>query len=582
MKYYINVSAWNLLESFVTESISPNSFYGERDFGNNLSRYINDKNDKTNYLLLTDKDLGGDYSICVDGQLLDENCLTAGSKKSGYYLYAKTVYYKSGYVQFRFATEELKNSLVSESKILYEVKCVDKYERDFIVEDLQKTSLNLKRDSETISFDELNYVANDNWVNKSKGAIVGYVRGQLTTADANGQQLLSELKHLKNTFASLNTQIMTCEEYFENQTIQPLIEKCRDLYLTKTNETSNSFDVLRHQYSEIDKLAIMKANEIKNENSGENGKKKRELERKRSEIVKTLDKILIDNNIKKSFDELEFIKAQEKDNGIKKGKQREYFKKGTPEYNRKMELKAKIKEFEERNIDCKMLNSELEDINEQIKNMSGGRFKFDSTLSALFFRVSDIINDLIRLASSETDSKNVDMSSIVCNNNKLHVASDNDEEMTYFNVLLNCIMTGKHEKLISDVFVLRIIENSANIYKSLPEIDREKRNCILQTLREFYLYKTHKADTFSIPVNMPIFQSVMSFLVKPLGFDQIERYILNKKFSQKCYAFMLWGACKGFADLPKTFTKILYENENVTKSLDDFLFDKLLLTNKKS
>ena len=580
MKYYINVSAWNLLESFVTESISPNSFYGERDFGNNLSRYINDKNDKTNYLLLTEKDLGGDYSICIDEQLLDLKCLTAGQKKSGSYLYGKTLYYKNGLVQFRFATKELKNSLISESKILYEVKCVEKYEQDFVVEDIEKNSLKLKRDSETISFEELTYVENDNRFNKLKGAIVGYVRGQLTTVDTKGQQLLSELKNLKNTFASLNTQIMTNDEYVDNQTILPLIEKCRDLYLSKTNEASNSFDVLRHQYIEINKLSIMKANEIKKENSGENGRRKKELESKKGVISKKLNKILIDNNIKKVFDELYFLKEQEKDNGIKNGKQREYFKKGTPEYNRKMELKAKIKEFEECNNDCKMLNSELNDINEQIKNMSGGSYKFDSTLSALFFRVSDILNDLIRDVSSETDSGNVDMCRLVCNNNELQVASSPDEAMVYFNVLLNCIMTNKHEKLISDVFILQTIETSANIYKSTPEIDCDKRNSILQTLREFYLYKTHKADTFAIPDNMPVFQSVMSFLVKPLGFDQIERFMLNKKYTQKCYAFMLWGACKGFADLPKTFTKILYENQNATKSLDDFLFDKII-TNLK-
>jgi hypothetical protein len=576
MKYYINVSAWNLLESFVTESISPNSFYGERDFGNNLSRYINDKNDKTNYLLLTDKDLGGEYSICIDEQLLDLTCLTAGHQKSGSYLYDKTIYYKNGLVQFRFATNELKNSLISESKILYEVKCVDKYEQDFVVEDIKKTSLRLKRDSETISFEELNNVENDNRFNKLKGAIVGYVRGQLTTVDTKGQQLLSELKNLKNTFASLNTQIMTNDEYIENRTILPLIDKCMDLYLSKKSETSNSFDVLRHQYIEINKLAIMKANEIKNDNSGENGRIKKELERKKSVIVKKLDKILIDNNIKEAFDELNFIKTQEKDNGVKKGKQREYFKKGTLEYNRKMELKAKIKEFEECNNDCKMLNSELDDINEQIKNMSGGRYKFDSTLSALFFRISDILNDLIRDVSSETNNDNIDMNSIVYKNGELQIDGLSNEELIFFNVILHGIFISKHEKVISDAFIMLLIEKSANQYKTMSVIDGIQRNIILQTLREFYLYKTHKADSFSIPDNMPVFQSVMSFLVKPLGFDQIERFMLNKKFTQKCYAFMLWGACKGFADLPKTFTKILYENENATKSLDDFLFDKII------
>ena len=42
-------------------------------------------------------------------------------------------------------------------------------------------------------------------------------------------------------------------------------------------------------------------------------------------------------------EELNFIKSQERNNGIKMGKMREYFKKGTWEYERKQYLKNKIK-----------------------------------------------------------------------------------------------------------------------------------------------------------------------------------------------------------------------------------------------
>lgn len=62
---------------------------------------------------------------------------------------------------------------------------------------------------------------------------------------------------------------------------------------------------------------------------------------------------------------------------------------------------------------------------------------------------------------------------------------------------------------------------------------------------------------------MPILQSIMSFFVKPLGFEQIERFMLMKNYTQKRYAFMLWGALVGFADLPKTFTNILYQNDEI-------------------
>ena len=50
MFYYISTNSWNLLESFVSESISPFSFYQVRGYGNNLSRYLDGTNERANYL----------------------------------------------------------------------------------------------------------------------------------------------------------------------------------------------------------------------------------------------------------------------------------------------------------------------------------------------------------------------------------------------------------------------------------------------------------------------------------------------------------------------------------------------------
>ena len=50
MFYYIGINSWNLLESFVSESISPFSFYQVRGYGNNLSRYIDGTNESIHEL----------------------------------------------------------------------------------------------------------------------------------------------------------------------------------------------------------------------------------------------------------------------------------------------------------------------------------------------------------------------------------------------------------------------------------------------------------------------------------------------------------------------------------------------------
>lgn len=63
----------------------------------------------------------------------------------------------------------------------------------------------------------------------------------------------------------------------------------------------------------------------------------------------------------------------------------------------------------------------------------------------------------------------------------------------------------------------------------------------------------------------------MSFFIKPQGFEQIERFMLNRKYRYKEYAFMLWGAYIGFAAIPKTFTSVIYQNDEIDKELDCYL-----------
>ena len=49
--------------------------------------------------------------------------------------------------------------------------------------------------------------------------------------------------------------------------------------------------------------------------------------------------------------------------------------------------------------------------------------------------------------------------------------------------------------------------------------------------------------------------------------------MMIKKYSHKAYAFMLWGAWIGFADMPKTFTNVIYQNDDI-----DSLIEKKLYT----
>lgn len=566
MQYYIEISSWNLIESFVTESISPYTFYGERNFGNNLSRYLSGEKEKYNCLILSTKDLGGDLSLVVDESLIDTAILQPIKDLKTAFLYPKTIYYRRGLVNFRFGTEQLKESVIAESQILLEVKCLEKYKSDFYVK--EKKNIERKGISNFVaplSFEKKMYINWDNKFNKVKGAIIGYTRGIYTSSDETNLNLLNKLRDLKNAFGGMNTQIMMSDRGQEAYNLPILIGRCKNLYEATLGKT-NSFDVLVAQFNEIVKLVEMRSKDLK-----ENGwdhkdgllEEKTKIENAISDIEKTY-------NIIDIKEELNKIKVQEKKNGEKSGKKRLYFKKGSPEYERKKELTIIIAEFEKKNTEYQLLKRRLKIITQELNTDVN---KYDAILSAIFTRISDILNDLIKNASSITSKSAVDLSQIEIKNGIVNLQDKEDSpEISYFNILLSYILEHTNSMKLSEYSVLHVLEESAKIFKESPISICEKGMTILNTLREYWLYKNQRTESFTIPDGMPIFQSIMSFFVKPLGFDQIERFMMIKKYSHKAYAFMLWGAWIGFADIPKIFTNVIYQNNDIDSLIERKLY----------
>ena len=568
MHYYIEISSWNLLESFVTESISPFSFYAERNFGNNLSRYLSGAKEKSNFLILSSEDLGGDISLIVDETLIDASCMNPipGMKKA--FTYSQTIYYRKGAVHFRFGTDQIKEALIAESQILLEVKCLEKYISDFYVKDKKSVRRpTISKYNNDFSFEKKTYIEFDNNYNKIKGAVVGYARGLYTTSDGISLQLQNELRDLKNAFGGLNTQIMMSDFYEVDTTLFERIGKCKNLYSKNIGEI-NSFEVLVAQYEEVVKLAKMRSKDIKYMNLSFCNEQKEDLLKEKTEIENRISQIEQSYNIPETRRELASIKAIEKKNGKMIGKSRLYFKKGTIEYDRKQQLKEIINEFEHGNNEYIQFCRRLYQIEHEINNDS---YKYDSTISAIFIRISDILNDLIKNASSLTNRYDIDLSQVTISESECLLNQHNNPEILFFNKLLKCILETTNTKQLSEYYVLQVLEESAKLYKNDPLSETDEGKKIIKALREYWLYKNQRIDQFSIPDSMPIFQSVMSFFVKPLGFDQIERYMMIKKYPNKAYAFMLWGAWIGFADMPKTFTNVIYQNDDMTFMIENKL-----------
>lgn len=568
MQYYIEISSWNLLESFTTESISPFSFYSERKFGNNLSRYLSGEKEKSNYLILSTQDFGGDITLIVDESLIDKTYLNPIRRftVNPVYTYPKTIYYRKGFVKFRFSNSNLKDSLIAESQILLEAKCLDKFVPDFYVKNKtienKATISNLKEES--LLLERQSFIDFDTKYNKIKGALVGYTRGLYTTSDETTLKLQNNLRDIKNSFGGMNTQIMMSDVFYENSDLTEQIRKCKNLFF-KTIGKSNSFDVLLDLYREVISLAKIRSEEKK---QLYNNLKKKDLLQEKTNIEDCIAKIEGSFNIIEVRKELDSIKNLEKTNGEKIGKTRLYFKKDTVEYKRKQQLKCIIDKFENENAEYIKYRNRLYQIEQELNEESSN---FDNALSAIFNRISDILNDLIKLTSCLTNEEIVDLSQVSISDSLSLLSMPDDSEICYFNILLNSILNSTTAKQLSEHSVLLILEESAKLFKSTSLSNSDSGKKVLTTLREYWSYKNQHIDSFSIPEDMPVLQSIMSFFVKPLGFEQTERYMMIKKFSNKAYAFMLWGAWIGFADMPKTFTKILYQNDDINSLIDNKL-----------
>lgn len=573
MFYYISTSSWNLLESFVSESISPFSFYQERGYGNKLSRYLDGANERANYLILSTKEIDGDYVIKVNEDILDKSNLSPVKKNKTLFTYSKTIYYKKGAVAFQFSSRELLESLIAESQILFEVKCIEKYKAEFVINTGKTKPLATDNIANSISFQRQEYIAQDNIYDRLKGMIVAYTYVMAFAENPHVQQLSCQLRDLKNSFAGLNTQVMISENAVSNEDEYiSLIGKAKVAYNNIIRTKTNLFDILMQQFSEIIKLAKARANELSYNKQVGCTKIIEKLEAQKKKLENKLYDLEFRDGISDLFEELDAIMAQERDNGIKKGKTREYFKEGTWEYERKQYLKNEIDKYKKGNGEYKSIRQDISNIKQKINNLETGASVYDTTLGALFVRVSDIMNELIcKVKTSYKNNCQVSYSCLSLENSTVRIDINASlEEKTFLDIIINEALKSEN-RILSDDVVLNLIEKSANKYKRTEYANTEKGMLILGSLREFWAYKHNQCSSFSIPDNLIVLKSLMTFFIKPFGFDQMERYAQNKGVENKEYGYMLRGALIGYAAFPKTFTDALYANKNIYIPMDEYL-----------
>ena len=147
---------------------------------------------------------------------------------------------------------------------------------------------------------------------------------------------------------------MLGEDAVHDMLILQKIFQCKLEYSKLDIEATNLFDILSQIFKEVVKLASMRSQELKRQKTPAYEKELEELKQKREKCAHALNRLEDGFSFSRIRDELNQIKQKEIENGEKKGKKREYFKKETPEYRRKVELKKMLDDFEENNSEYKI------------------------------------------------------------------------------------------------------------------------------------------------------------------------------------------------------------------------------------
>jgi hypothetical protein len=148
--------------------------------------------------------------------------------------------------------------------------------------------------------------------------------------------------------------------------------------------------------------------------------------------------------------------------------------------------------------------------------------------------------------------------------------SINESELQLLSVAVNSILSKPQGRLgnFSEQNILEIIKD---IGEHLPE------NPDKQTLRDYYKYRIGKNDSFTFP-NNSVMASIIIFLMKLNGHDQINKMLVAKNIHNRQIAFLLYGAYLGFANMPKTFTNIVFDSDNTElfSCIDNYLFNNYI------
>lgn len=559
-KYWIITSQWSIIDSMATESVSPHSFYCERNFGNDLSRYV-EGSERTNHLLLMTEEPKGEYAIQLSQELIDSSLLMPCNKKRTMYLYPKSINFRKGMVRFRFASEELMKLFIAETDIMLEVKCITKYMPNFYVSDSGSDFKEAATDCLALESQDTS-IRKENRRNFIKGAVMGFARGCLISAE---KQEMTEyriaLNTLKNALAGMHTRLLVDSDYLPDMSFAEQIANVEDLHRKAFGKYANSFKVLTKLFTDLLGILRERHKDLQMMKGPDHTAIIRSLNAEMEQTKKEVERIKLDYSINEYVRELEMIMAEEERKGRAAGKSRQYFPKGSAERARKNYLKNVIEDFRKNNSTYRELTQRASQIKSRLSEIAMGSTKYDGALAPAFNSMSDVIVNLMEHIKKGSPVAAVDLSCLslspegnlcICTKGFL------EAEAEYYSMLLKAALAHPITELrpLSSKDIMDVLISSAKEYSSSSRtIGTPEGQAIRISLLALWKYRNNQPGGEIIyPEGMNLMAAVMAFLVKGNDFQQMERFASNRGIRNMQYALALQGAMIGFASLPRTFT----------------------------
>lgn len=619
--YWIPTTTWNLSDVFATESISPFLFYTKRLFGSKSNQIADDKGnliEANNSIILYPNNfsftpsIGKPVFILINSNSLDKNFIEIDDNGIAYY--RKTIYLRRGNFQVRFLNEDDKNIFLATLSINLETKTLKKYNVEFSFSANKQNILHIHSPSNIFNFnidtslceiasEEQRYF--DKAFNQIKGLIYGLVCSTIGKKTSVQITLEKSLQNLKGKISGFRTRL-ELSEVFNSEMITPLVENVNEVGKTFSivfpEASSTIFQSINQRLIEIGNLQILRLSTLTTQRQ-----KFVSIDKSVIQELKDTLQVLQDDDFKLKLQEEKLWEQRKKlDTEYKLIKRP---KKNSAEYEQKNLLKEKITELkeaiekikEERSlgkIEIQKYKLELADYSEF------GRTQYDSNIEEQFYKISGYINDLIFstnekiIHSQQSQRRYPDLSLIKFDIHSLTNAFNrdkandlvislqselfeftSDEEKFLFKEILEVVLletnfsTEVSETTITNISE-KVFTNFSESNFSITEIGKE----ILSHLQNLSAYRINKEVNYTFPNSIPVLQNFITFIIKPYNNDELKNFAYSKEVKDIHFAFSIWAAYIGFANLPKTFTDIVLESgdDQLMEYIDDYLFDTYL------